>query len=116
MLFACRHTVDMHLCVPMYTKKCVREVIKTTVCLLTWGLPREHGRLSHAWRPLWEAWGAYSRLAGHHALLLEPRLPLLLQLLLDLVDLLCQQVVVLRLEGDPAGGGENVIRIYLNRA
>lgn len=96
----CVHTI---MCVYAHTEKCVREV--KTVCLLTWGLPRGHGRLSHAGRPLREAWGGYARLAWHHALLLESCPPLFLQLLLDLVDLLCQQVVILRLEGMQHQGG-----------
>lgn len=69
------------------------------VCLHTWRLPRGHGQLSHAGRPLREAWRGYARLSRHHALLLESRPPLFLQLLLDLIDLLCQQVVILRLIG-----------------
>lgn len=68
------------------------------VRLLTWGLPRSHGQLSHAGRHLRGAWGDHATLAGHYALLLESCPSLLLQLLLDLVDLLCQQMVVFRLE------------------
>ena len=52
-------------------------------CPLTWRQSR--GGLSHAGRPEAET------------LLLKPCPPLLLQLLLDLVDLLCQQVIVLSL-------------------
>lgn len=88
---ACLH---VHLC----TFKEVCEGGKT-VCLLTWGLPWGHGRLPHARRTLWEAWGGNARLAWHHALLLESCPPLFLQFLLNLVDFLCQQVVILRLEG-----------------
>lgn len=77
-----------------------------TACLLTKGLHRGHGRLAHALR--WEARGADASLAWHHALLLESRPPLFLQLLLNLVDFLCQQVVILRLGG--GGGGKEDVR------
>lgn len=103
--YYCMPAVYVHAftCVYANTDKHVREV--KTVCLLTWGLPRSHGRLSHAGRPLREAWGGNARLARHHALLLESCPPLFLQLLLDLVDLLCQQVVILRLESIRHEGG-----------
>lgn len=76
-----------------------------TSCLLTWGLPWGHGRLPHARRALWEARGGNARLPWHHALLLESRPPLFLQLLLNLVDFLGQQVVILRLERVRANRG-----------
>lgn len=89
-------------CVCAHSCPCLRHQVceqGLSACLLTWRLPGGHGRLSHAGRPLWEARGGHARLSGHHALLLEPCPPLLLQFLLDLIDLLCQQVVVLRLAG-----------------
>lgn len=58
-------------------------------------LPWWHGGLPHAGRPLREARRGDTRLAGHHTLLLEPCPPLFFKLLLDFVDLFCQQVVVL---------------------
>lgn len=76
------------------------------VCLLlTKGLPRGHGCLSHTRQALWEAGWGNAWFAGHHFLILEPFPPLLFQLLLDFVDLFGQEVVVLRLEGTQQEGG-----------
>lgn len=69
---------------------------------------RGHWGLAHARRTLREARGRNAGLAWHHALLLEPCPPLFFQLLLDFVDLLCQKVVVLRLEAAQQEGGRKL--------
>jgi hypothetical protein len=61
-----------------------------------WGLARTHGvRLRGHARLLLGPWAPHCHGAR---LLLEPRAPLLLQLLLDLIDLLRQEVVILVLQ------------------